>query len=69
MNNKHHAGISQVQKCMNLMCSWILWRGKLDSMSFYASICCVFECFYPFTKEKNNQQTLSIPSLPKKINK
>ena len=53
MNNKHHAGISQVQKCMNLMCSWILWRGKLDSMSFYASICCVFECFYPFTKEKN----------------
>ena len=55
------AGISQVQKCMNLMCSWILWKGKLDSMSYYASICCVFECFYALTEE-----TLSIPSLPKK---
>ena len=30
-------------------------------MSYYASICCVFECFYALTEE-----TLSIPSLPKK---
>ena len=75
MNNKHHAGINQVQKCMNLMCSRILWRGKLDSMSFYASICCVFwvflrcvfECFYPFTKK--NLYQFQVYHKKKKPNK